>query len=102
MCSFVVSNKFCSGRCRGVPNTLMKRNNQTVPVDPSIVHEPDAALQILYLMVVTSQSSVCLATTPWRRNPQLFGQRESKIFESYPDFWPFFHGVVKWGLQIIS
>lgn len=71
----------------------MTRNNQTVRVDPSVVPEPDAALQQFQ-----SNSGHSSELSPYGQDPleghSHSAQRESLFFERYPDFGAFLHSVV--------
>ena len=72
----------------------MQRNNQTVQIDPSLLPEPVDALQLFKAHGGHITVFSPFGQDPLENHPEHFQERESKFFECYPDFGPFFHSVV--------
>ena len=85
---------FLTGAHCGIPNELMRRNSQVVPVDPHLLPDPDVAIQEF-----ESFGGNLTLFSPFGRDPlqerlDLVTQRETEFHRHYPDFGPFFYTVV--------
>ena len=92
-CHFV-PNCIILGPHRGVPNELMRRNNQTAHVEPQMVPEPSDAVQQFESLGGHLNVFSPFGDDPLRDRADLITQREAEFFARYPNFGPFFHGVV--------
>ena len=84
----------CEGPRRGIPNTLMERNNQAVHIDPHQLPSPDVAVQMFeanggHLTIFSP-----FGNDPLKDHMRLAAEREEKFHEQYPEFQPFFSTVV--------
>jgi len=72
----------------------MRRNSQTVPVDPQLLPEPDNAIQQFELYGGHLTLFSPFGRDPLRDRADLFSQREAEISEHYLDFGQFLCTVV--------
>ena len=82
------------GPNRGTPNTLMRRNNQAVLIDPSLLPEPADAITRF-----SAHGGSITLFSPFGKDPledheELCEEREQNFLLQYPEFGPFFHTVV--------
>ena len=87
-------NVLSAGERRRIPNQLMRRNSQVMPVDPALVLEPDDAVISFeahggHLTLFSS-----FGHDPLCHRDDLIKLREEQFFSCFPDFSRFFHTVV--------
>ena len=84
---------FPGGR-RGVPNQLMHRNNQVMPLDPALVPEPEDAVQQFEAHGGHLTLFSAFGRDPLEDREDLIKAREEDFYRKYPDFGCFFYTVV--------
>ena len=85
---------FFLGPHRGVPNELMRRNDQTVQVDPRMLPEPSDAVEQFESFGGHLTLFSPFGEDPLQDRDDLVSQREADFLTQYPDFGPFFYSVV--------
>ena len=78
----------------GSPDDSMRRNNQAARITPSLLPEPEDAVQQYeasggHLTIFSS-----FGEDPLRDRLDLVNQREAEFLKKYPDFGGFFYHVV--------
>ena len=82
------------GGRRGVPNQLMHRNNQVMPLDPALVPEPEDAVQQFEAHGGHLTLFSAFGCDPLEDREDLIKAREEDFYRKYPDFGCFFYTVV--------
>lgn len=82
------------GGRRGVPNQLMHRNNQVMPLDPALVPEPEDAVQQFEAHGGHLTLFSAFGRDPLEDREDLIKAREEDFYRKYPDFGCFFYTVV--------
>ncbi len=78
------------GARRGVPNELMRRNNQVMAVDPMVVPEPEDTVQQFEVHGVHLTLFSPFGRDPFRERDDLVKLRKEEFHRQYPDFGHFY------------
>ena len=82
------------GEHRGIPNVLMRNNNQAAKLNPSDIPTPDDALQQFqnYGGEITVFNT--FGQDPLELRPDLITEREELFYQQHPTFDQIFHSTV--------
>ena len=82
------------GANRGIPNTLMRRNNQTVQINFSLVLDPEEVVEQFELHGGSITEFSPFGQDPLEGHEDLLQEREHNFTDHYTDLGPLFHTVV--------